>query len=94
MSPPFYDFTYFGSAAYFDSEGVAAEWSGFPPVRVQVSSFRRSLQETLNPFLEAGFRLDRLLEPMPTDAFREADRRHYDELMQQPCFQCIRAVRP
>lgn len=91
VTHPFFDFTYFGSEAYFETELVHAKWSGFGSVRVQMPSFRRSLQETLNPFVEAGFRLEKILEPKPTAEFREADRRHYDELMRQPCFLCIRA---
>ena len=91
VTHPFFDFNYFRSESYFETEFVHAEWSGFRPVRVQMPTFRRSLQETLNPFLEAGFHLDRIVEPQPTAEFREADRRHYDELMRQPCFLCIRA---
>jgi len=91
VTHPFFDFTYFRSESYFETELVQAEWSGFRPVRVQMPTFRRSLQETLNPFMEAGFHLDRIVEPRPTAEFRDADRRHYDELMRQPCFLCIRA---
>jgi len=57
-------------------------------------SFRRSLQDTLAPFTDSGFRLSRILEPRPTEAFRTADPRHYDELMRQPCFLCVQAVAP
>ena len=93
VTHPLFDFTYFRSEEYFETELVRAEWSGFSPVRVQMPTFRRSLQETLNPFLEAGFHLDRILEPQPSAVFREKDRRHYDELMKEPCFLCIRASR-
>jgi hypothetical protein len=54
-------------------------------------SFRRSLQETLNPFFETGFHVEKIVEPRPTPEFRDADPRHYDELMRQPVFLCIRA---
>ena len=91
VTHPLFDFTFFQSEFYFQTEAVRAEWRGFNPVRGQVPTFRRSLEETLNPFLEAGFRFERILEPKPTKEFREADRRHYDELMRQPCFLCIRA---
>jgi SAM-dependent methyltransferase len=91
VTHPFFDFTYFHSNAYHATELVSADWSGFTPVRVQMPAFRRSLEDTLNPFLEAGFRLERIVEPQPTEEFRAADPRHYAELMQQPCFLCIRA---
>ncbi len=90
---PFSDFTYFRSKAYFETELVRTEWKGFKPVRVHMPSYRRSLQETMNPFTEAGFRIDRVLEPRPTPEFKAADPRHYAELMRQPCFLCIRAVK-
>ncbi|HXG68164.1 MAG TPA: class I SAM-dependent methyltransferase, partial [Blastocatellia bacterium] len=61
------------------------------PARVHMPSFRRSLGATLNPLLEAGFRLERILEPKPTEEFKEADPEDYEELSRQPCFLCIRA---
>jgi hypothetical protein len=54
-------------------------------------SFRRSLSATLSPLVEAGFCLERILEPKPTDEFKKADQKHYEELSQQPCFLCVRA---
>jgi SAM-dependent methyltransferase len=93
VTHPFFDFGYFESASYFETELVASLWSGFGR-RVHMPSYRRSLQETLNPFAEAGFCIRKVVEPRPTDEFKAADPRHYDELMQQPCFLCIRAVKP
>jgi SAM-dependent methyltransferase len=89
---PFSDYTYFESRAYFDTELVSAEWRGFGG-RVRVPCYRRSLTETLQPFLDAGFALERVLEPRPTEAMRVADPRHYAELMAFPVFLCIRARR-
>ena len=57
-------------------------------------SFRRSLGATLNPIIEAGFILENILEPKPTDEFREADPKGYEKLCQQPSFLCIRAKKP
>lgn len=91
VTHPFFDYIYFKSSNYFETERVSAEWRGFKPVCVQVPSFRRSLAATLNPFMEAGFQVETMLEPKPTEAFKEADPRHYEELSRQPCFLCIRA---
>ena len=88
---PFSDYTYFKSDNYFQTELVASEWSGFGDKKVYMPSFRRSLSETLNPVLEAGFRIEKILEPKPTEEFKRADPKVYDELMQQPVFLCIRA---
>ena len=75
---------------YFEVERVEYEWRGFGPA-VRVPSYRRPLMAMLEPLLGAGFLLERLLEPRPVPEFKEHDPRHYDKLMRQPCFLCIRA---
>jgi len=45
----------------------------------------------LNPLLEAGFVLERILEPIPTEQFKQADPKGYEKLSRQPGFLCIRA---
>ncbi|MDQ3753645.1 MAG: class I SAM-dependent methyltransferase [Acidobacteriota bacterium] len=91
VTHPFFDYLYFKSSNYFATELVGSEWQGFEPVRVHMPSFRRSLGATLSPLIEAGFCLERIIEPKPTDEFRVADAKHYEELSQQPCFLCVRA---
>ena len=91
VTHPLFDYLYFKSVAYFRTEPVSAEWRGFGSQRVRMPSFRRSLEETINPLLEAGFRLERILEPKVTEELREADPKHYEELSRQPCFLCVRA---
>jgi|SRR2546423_1115566 len=91
VTHPFFDYVYFKSDNYFETELVGGEWKGFGSVRVHMPSFRRSLSATLNPLIEVGFSLERILEPKPTDEFKEADPKHYKELSREPCFLCIRA---
>lgn len=92
VTHPLFDFLYFKSDAYFDTELVSCEWRGFGHP-VLMSTYRRSLQETLAPFGETGLLIERIVEPKPTEDFKAADPRHYEELMRQPCFLCIRAVK-
>jgi SAM-dependent methyltransferase len=92
VTHPQFDVQYYQSTRYFDVERVSAEWSGFG-TKVRVPSYRRSLAETLNPFFDAGFVITRVVEPRPTEEFKRADPRHYAELMAQPAFLCIEAVR-
>ena len=75
---------------YFEVERVEYEWRGFGP-GVRMPSYRRPLTAMLDPLLRAGFILERLLEPRPVPQFKEHDPRHYDKLMRQPGFLCIRA---
>ena len=91
VSHPFHDYIYFKSNNYFETELVGGEWRGFEGVRVYMPSFRRSLEATLSPLIEAGFYLDKIVEPKPTDEFKRADPKHYAELSKQPCFLCVRA---
>lgn len=91
VSHPFSDYTYFKSNNYFETELVGSVWKGFDEVRVHMPSFRRSLEATLNPIIDAGFRLEKILEPRPTEEFKQADPKDYEKLLQQPVFLCIRA---
>ena len=91
VTHPSFDYTYFKSSNYFEIELVGSVWTGFENVSVHMPSFRRSLEATLNPLMDAGFRLEKLLEPRPTEEFKQADPEDYEELLLQPSFLCIRA---
>jgi ubiquinone/menaquinone biosynthesis C-methylase UbiE len=77
---------------YFQTERVEETWRGFGPA-VVVPMYRRPMQEVINSLLDSGFRLDRFLEPQPVEAFRIADPEEYAELMKEPGFLCLRAIR-
>lgn len=77
---------------YFETELVDYEWTGFgTPVRVP--AYRRPLGAVVNPLVEAGFVLERLLEPRPTEEFREKAPQEYEELTRRPGFLCVRAIK-
>ncbi|MFQ5811951.1 MAG: class I SAM-dependent methyltransferase [Anaerolineae bacterium] len=87
---PFADFLLHGTENYFQTEPVDYEWTGFgTPLRVP--SYRHPLNALVNPLLEAGFVLERLLEPRPTEQFRQEAPQEYEELSRQPGFLCVRA---
>ncbi|WP_299766525.1 class I SAM-dependent methyltransferase [uncultured Dokdonia sp.] len=89
---PFFEYTYFKSQRYFEVEPVSCTWNGFG-VPVEVHSFRRSLQECINPLLTNGFMIDKILEPKPVPEFEKLDPKHFKELNEFPAFMCIRAVK-
>jgi SAM-dependent methyltransferase len=91
VTHPFSDYLYYKSVNYYETELVGCEWRGFESVKVNMPSFRRPLSAMLNPLLEAGFYLERIVEPKPTEEFKEADPRHHEELSRLPCFLCVRA---
>jgi SAM-dependent methyltransferase len=75
---------------YFDTDLVEYTWRGFGSP-VTVPSYRRPLSAVVNPLIEAGFILDRLLEPMPTGEFKAADPEGYAVLLCSPGFLFLRA---
>jgi SAM-dependent methyltransferase len=78
---------------YFDVEQVDYVWRGFgAPLRVPY--YRRPLSAMLDPLLDAGFVLERLLEPRPLEAFKDEDPDDYERLMRRPGFICFRARKP
>jgi len=77
---------------YFERELIRSVWYGFGRP-VTVPAYRRALSEVVNTVIDAGFRLDRLLEPRPTEEFKKADPKDYEELLVSPGFLCVRAIK-
>jgi ubiquinone/menaquinone biosynthesis C-methylase UbiE len=77
---------------YFKVELVEYTWRGFGnPVRVP--SYRRPMSGVINPLVKAGFVVEQILEPLPTEEFFEKDPEDYEELMRSPGFMCVRAIK-
>ena len=89
---PFFEYNYFQSEAYFSVEQVRCTWRGFG-MPVEVNSYRRSLQDCINPLTDHGFYIDKIVEPRPTPEFAQHDLKHFKELNQFPAFMGIRAVK-
>jgi len=91
-SHPFADYLTYKPESYFTTEVVEYTWRGFGfPVRVP--SYRRPLGALINPLLEAGFMLDRIIEPVPTEEFKLRDPEHFEKLQREPGFICVRAMK-
>lgn len=75
---------------YFAMELVRYEWTGFGEP-VNVPWYRRPLSQLINPLIETGFVLDRILEPVPTREFREKAPEEYERHSREPTFIHIRA---
>lgn len=88
---PFSDYLFFEAANYLLTEKVGSEWRGFPPAKVFVPTFRRPLSAIFEPLTRAGFVVEKVIEPKPTEEFKKVDPRHYEELSLMPVFLCIRA---
>lgn len=85
---PFNEFPLPEASNYFDVEPRVKEWD------VEVPYYRRPLERVTGPLLDAGFRLDALTEPRPTEAFAAAWPERYETESKRPVFLCVRATLP
>lgn len=79
---------------YFDVEEFDMVWGGFGEPKPVITSYRRPLSAQINPLIDAGFALDRILEPRPTSDYQDADPALYEILQRRPDFMCVRARKP
>lgn len=75
---------------YFILEIVDFLWTGFGKP-VLVSSYRRPLSTFFECLHTAGFYLDKLIEPQPTEDFKRQNPEDWDKVRRNPIFICIRA---
>ena len=89
---PFFEYNYFNSTQYFNTEAVKCIWKNFGKP-IEINSYRRSLESCIIPLTNNGFYIDKLIEPKPTKEFEKYDPKHYKELNEFPAFMCISAIR-
>ncbi len=89
---PFGDFLRHNEGSYFETRLVSEIWRGFG-VEASMPFFRRPLEEIVAPLFSAGFYVDRLLEPLPTEEFKRVEPEDYEKIQKQPGFMAIRACK-
>jgi SAM-dependent methyltransferase len=77
----------FAPENYFQVEHVIDTWKWLG----QVEFYRRPLTEISDSLFDAGFVIERLVEPRPTEEFRSAKPDSYADLMRQPEFLIVSA---
>ncbi len=77
-------------AGYLRPAMVEEEW---PWLGTRMRSFHRPLAEVTEPLLAAGFTIEDVRAPGPTEAMREVDPKGYARLVQRPAFLFVRARR-
>jgi SAM-dependent methyltransferase len=88
---PMLEFLESGDSHYFEIEPKGMYWRGFGGEPVYMPFYRRPLSAITESLADAGFVIERLVEPLPTEEFRRADPENYERLMAQPAFVCLRA---
>ena len=73
---------------YGDVQLVEEEWKDVGRVRF----FRRSFTAIFQGLADARFLVERLVEPVPTPAFRSQNPKSYERLLRRPEFLIVRAV--
>lgn len=87
---PCADFAEYDDAEnYHERERVTATWNAFG-MEVDVPAYRRPFSAILDTVSEAGFQLDELLEPTPTEEYRDANPERYEYEATHPNFLCLR----
>jgi SAM-dependent methyltransferase len=89
---PAFDAEYYKTQNYFSVEAVECTWKGFGK-QVVMPSFRRSLHEVLSPPIEAGFQIQQVVEPLPTEDFKRSHPMRYASLMHRPAFLCVQVAK-
>ncbi|MET8981155.1 class I SAM-dependent methyltransferase [Streptomyces sp. NPDC004539] len=85
---PTADWLYFGGS-YFSAERVELPFTE----RFALSYRRTTLESFLTELLDAGFMLERLVEPRAVEAARSLDPRRYGKTHHQPSFLAVSLVR-
>lgn len=87
MRHPMGNYVEYDDWNYFEADSYTADWG------VEMITHRRPMSAVVNPLLDAGFRLDELSEPEPTEAFAEQCPEEYETFSEPPYWLCLRAVR-
>lgn len=75
--------------SYFDMEKIEEVWKG----SWQVTYWRQPLTDTCDEFRRAGFVIEQLLEPRPSEEVRRRDPAEYEELARRPGFIAFRLAK-
>lgn len=89
---PFMDFTVFNKENYFLTELLNDEWETNKG-RVKVQFYRRPLSEIIRSVIDAGFIIEKLLEPMPVEQFKIEQPDTYERLTKKPQFIFFRTIK-
>lgn len=84
---PATDAALFGTARYLEVAQREDFWEGVGTVRF----FHRPLCDIVNALADAGFAIERMVEPEPSEAFRQARPESWERLMRQPAFLLVLA---
>jgi len=83
---PFNDWQYFKTEDYFAVDLLEDEWE-----IGKIKFYRRPLAAISRDLEMAGFDIEQILEPQPTEDFKRINPQTYEKHMKQPLFLVVRA---
>ncbi|WP_077325535.1 class I SAM-dependent methyltransferase [Virgibacillus siamensis] len=86
---PFMDFTRFSCTDYFETQSLTDTWKK-PNITIDVSFYRRPMQDIIRETVHF-FILEKLVEPHPHPKMKQAHKKSYQYLMNNPHFLIIKA---
>jgi ubiquinone/menaquinone biosynthesis C-methylase UbiE len=89
---PFFSYQYNTLENYYQTQEVRYTWKGFGRP-VQMHSYHHSLSTITEALSNNDFLIERMIEPLPTDDFRQADSEGYSKLLTFPLFIFMRAMK-
>jgi len=87
---PIMDYELFPREDYFHIVLSKDSWN-MNGKKIDIEFYSRNFQEIINPIIEAGFKIDKIVEPKSTLRFKEKDQVNYKKLMKRPNFVLIEA---
>ncbi len=87
---PCSDYTLNDTDDYFSTELRQYTWRGLG-APIVVPCYRRPLLHMIDPIIRAGFSIERMVEPVPTEEFAEVKPEEYAQLIRRPRVLCMRA---
>jgi SAM-dependent methyltransferase len=82
---PLMEFVHFKRENYMEIELLEDEWT-MGEEKIEVQFYRRPLNKMLQPLIDAGFYIEKVLEPEPAKEFKEKLPEAYERLLKRPNF--------
>jgi SAM-dependent methyltransferase len=86
-------YLWFKPDSAFGVQYVETTWDSFGGEPVVIPDYYRSFEEIINPLLDAGFNLRRVVETRPIEALKEKNLKLYEKYNRIPTFMCLEAVK-
>ena len=87
---PLMEFVHFKRENYMEIELLDDEWN-MGEEKIKVQFYRRLLNKLLQPLINNGFYIEKILEPEPTKEFEEKLPKAYERLLKSPNYLFIKA---